>query len=737
MFKSKKFRRLKRVFLPLQCLIFVTLASQSVYAEELSPEISNAVEKLETQVVDEMTRPQQPQAEPSPDAIKTLEQKAREQNSSRKTSGNVSSPDADTLQSVKQLDEKQRRFLSSKERTEFKNNELRLDLPDDTVLASSNGETLVDVAEFNQRVKSSRGNNVYEARLAALDAIIKSKLIALHAIEEGYENDPYVQSKTQKAEQEIEAKRRSAQYVREISDEEARKYYEQNKEKFRKPDRGTRVLFSVEAARSQADSNLRRIKNGEPFDHFVFQQDPLPGSRLPQEVQDALFNLKPEEITEVVQTPIGFYIAKLMERNPFNRFKVSLLVRSELQEAKELTKRIKGGERFESFVATENHLSVDVKALPQEVQTAVQELHIGEVSQPIITPFGYFLVKLKERWSEAEILSAMLIRVDSQEKGEELLARLREGLAPEGEKEISGRDLPAELLEKARTLKQDEYGGPVQTSMGHYLIKVTERAIDRYLPFAEVKESIKKLMRGEQIPDSEAMKYYEGLKHEYRRPVPLYLVEVILAESSEEGGKIADELKKTLEEPQKGKLFARYQQDLKENISAERLPEQCQDEVRKLKPGEITPVLSTHLGYFIVRLNEIVDPSFVPFEEVKNEIKGALAETNIEEEVIETKRDVKIHLKTEREEALKTAFYRDFISRVDTISEEEAEKWWEENKKGFFAAMGMPVQENFVLVDKEKTLLFKKSNTLLQRFKGIVDNLYAESGVYIYENFLY
>jgi parvulin-like peptidyl-prolyl isomerase len=604
-------------------------------------------------------------------------------------------------------------------------------------LATINGEPLVYVDEFNQRVRPAIGEGLFEARQSTLTKITDTKLVSGVARQEGFENDPFV--KKIKSMAEAEAQAAGDQFTNKISDDEARRYYRKYIEEFRQPDGGTRVLFVVRSSFNEALEILTKIRKGEPFSRFSFSPDPLPGSWLPVPVQEAIFHLKPGESSEVVPTPIGFYVAKLVDRDLFDNFKVSFMVKDTLEQCQNVLKRIGAGEGFEALVAEKEYLSVAVTGLPERVQKVVPGMEIEEVSQPIATLLGFFLVKLQERWSSADIIAAKLIRVNSKAKGEKILARLKkgQGIGRVEERQVTGKDLPRELRVVARGLKEGEYSSPVKTSLGYYLVKVEERARQKYRPFDEVKEDIIKTIKAQTISGEAAGKYYDANRAKYRRPGPEYLVDIILSETLDQGEKILAELKEAPAGKKKAALFAKYQKDLGLwEVSAELLPVACKNIVRELKPGQLSPVIATHLGYFILRLSKIEDPAYLAFEDVKYEIKSLLSE----QEAVQTKQrhelQIKISLTSAEENALAVVYRRASLKRVDTVSEAEAEEWWQNNKEDFMAAVGMPGQE-FRLATPEKTLRFKKRNVLLRRHMAMIEDLYIENGVVIYDHLLH
>ncbi len=629
--------------------------------------------------------------------------------------------------------QQQRRKPGNKNK--FKWKDLWIDLAPDTVLATYEGHPLVSVDEFNNRVKTTFAENLFSARYNALLKIIEIKLVADIARENGYKKDPMVIKRVSRAEAEIKSTQQAAQYLNEISDAEIRQYYTNHIEKFREPDPGTRVSIAVKGTRKEAQVILERVKKGEPFDKFSISKTPLPGIKTPKPVQDAIFHLKPNQITGVVTTPIGFYVAKLIERNPFDHFKVSVIVKNNIQECEQLLKMIDEGKKFESLVAEKEQMLLKLEELPKKVQKIVPDMELKEVSQPVLTPLGCFVVKLQERWSSAEILTAKLIKVNSAAEGEKILSNLKENVTVDGveERQIAGFELPKELLEVAKHLKKGEYSGPTKTPLGYYLVKVQKRGRQFYKPFKEIKPKAKKMLMGEAISDKEALKYYNSHRSNYLLRGAEYFLDIILAENLDEGRKIFTALQKAPNVKAKKALFSKYQKGLK-RVSAKQLPPQFQNIAFRLKPGQLSDVIATPLGCFILRLNQKVDTAYSPFEDVKNKIKYVLSEQTKQKD----KREVQMYLTKAEEEALERAYYRSNVLRnADTVSEEEAEEWWQANKESF-TLLGLPgLQGNEIqFEDPKKMLRFKKTNMLLSRYKAMVQGLYKNKDVVINENLL-
>ena len=138
-----------------------------------------------------------------------------------------------------------------------------------------------------------------------------------------------------------------------VTDEEVKKYYDENPARFEQPEmvRVSHILLATvdqtarqplpepqkEAKRRQADDALKRAKAGEDFAKLVkeFSDDTNSKERggeitlargtpnIPMEFESAAFSLVENQISEVVSTPFGYHIIKLLERTPAKKLELA------------------------------------------------------------------------------------------------------------------------------------------------------------------------------------------------------------------------------------------------------------------------------------------------------------------------------------------------------------------------------------------------------------------------------
>ena len=136
------------------------------------------------------------------------------------------------------------------------------------------------------------------------------------------------------------------------SDTDAKDFYDKNPDKFAQPEsvRASHILIMTKdvdetgrkAARTKIDGVLKRAKAGEDFAALAKEnsQDPsasqggdlgfFPRGRMVPAFDQAVFALKPGEISEVVTTEFGYHIIKLTEKKvgstvPFEQVKPQIV----------------------------------------------------------------------------------------------------------------------------------------------------------------------------------------------------------------------------------------------------------------------------------------------------------------------------------------------------------------------------------------------------------------------------
>jgi peptidyl-prolyl cis-trans isomerase SurA len=194
----------------------------------------------------------------------------------------------------------------------------------------------------------------------------------------------------------------------------------------------------IEAARAKAQKALAEARGGGDFARVAASYSDAPDalrggalgwrtqSRLPELFSDALASIQPGEVTDVLRSPAGFHILKMTARRGAaldsapvaqTRLRHILLRAGEtvseaeaLRRLTDLRNRIVSGAA--DFAEMARVHSADASAARggeldwvypgdtvPDFERAFSELAIGEVSQPVKTPFGYHLIQVLERRS--------------------------------------------------------------------------------------------------------------------------------------------------------------------------------------------------------------------------------------------------------------------------------------------------------------------------------------------------
>jgi len=122
-----------------------------------------------------------------------------------------------------------------------------------------------------------------------------------------------------------------------VTDDEAKKFYNDNKDKFRREEsvRASHILVAADQkasaedkkkAKEKAESLLKQLKGGADFAELAKKESSCPSSaqggdlgffgkgQMVPEFEKAAFGLKPGEVSDVVETQFGYHIIKVAEK---------------------------------------------------------------------------------------------------------------------------------------------------------------------------------------------------------------------------------------------------------------------------------------------------------------------------------------------------------------------------------------------------------------------------------------
>ncbi|HLB16047.1 MAG TPA: peptidylprolyl isomerase [Burkholderiales bacterium] len=191
----------------------------------------------------------------------------------------------------------------------------------------------------------------------------------------------------------------------------------------------------VDARLRRAQEALAKARGGADFAQLAVSYSDAPDAlkgggmgwrerdRLPELFAEALVKLKPGEVSDVLRSPAGFHIVRLNDRRGGGGSfmaeqtrarhilaRVSELV-SETEARRKITvlrQRIAEGTSFAELARLNSDDTASAQRggelgwtvpgdLVPEFERAMNALKIGELSQPVRTPFGYHIIQVEER----------------------------------------------------------------------------------------------------------------------------------------------------------------------------------------------------------------------------------------------------------------------------------------------------------------------------------------------------
>ena len=204
------------------------------------------------------------------------------------------------------------------------------------------------------------------------------------------------------------------------------------------------IILELQAGETSKLSAIGRIREiqelirrGEDFGELAKRYSEDPGSArnggelgfvekgtLFQSFEEVAFQLEPNEVSDVVETPVGFHLIQMIEKRGEKANMRHILIRIEvtsrdegevLDKLSDIRKRALSGEDFGELAKefsqdlSTKEMGGDLGWLPLEelqieaFKSAVDTLQIGEITHPFKTQFGYHIVKLEGRTEARKI----------------------------------------------------------------------------------------------------------------------------------------------------------------------------------------------------------------------------------------------------------------------------------------------------------------------------------------------
>lgn len=213
---------------------------------------------------------------------------------------------------------------------------------EEKILAEVNGKKIT-MDDFGKEVSNLPQN--YQSVIDTnkrkfLDDLVLQELLYQEAVKKNLEKDKDVISTIERIKKKILAQKLLEKEVMEltkVSEDELKKYYEQNKEDYKVPEQlnAAHILVKLnegagekedKAAREKIQGLSKKIKEGSDFADLAKENSDCPSSsrggelgyfsrgQMVPEFEEAVFKLKAGEVSDVVKTKFGYHIIKLLDR---------------------------------------------------------------------------------------------------------------------------------------------------------------------------------------------------------------------------------------------------------------------------------------------------------------------------------------------------------------------------------------------------------------------------------------
>jgi parvulin-like peptidyl-prolyl isomerase len=214
------------------------------------------------------------------------------------------------------------------------------------VLATVNGARITKL-DLEQRMRQSGGHSSKAPPVSTagvLDTVIRDELVRQRAVELGLDQDASYQKKLEEIQAQLAAMERreladlffQKEVVEKVkvSDDDARKYFEQNAAKVKTELHVFQLLYNRDEA--AANAALAEIRGGASFESVAAKRFPglqeiarkpwdlgfLRWNQMPEQWWGVVFDMEPAKVSEIIRGEDGrFWILKVVERREITDLK--------------------------------------------------------------------------------------------------------------------------------------------------------------------------------------------------------------------------------------------------------------------------------------------------------------------------------------------------------------------------------------------------------------------------------
>lgn len=230
-----------------------------------------------------------------------------------------------------------------------------------------------------------------------------------------------------------------------ISSREVKEFYQNYKDSLPEQSESAKlsqIFFKIEPSQRTIDSLkslsrmiLEKAKAGEDFSELAkkYSEDPsakeggdlgfLKKGEILPEFEEKAFSLNPGEISDVVQTPLGFHIIKLDEKKDEQIHVHHILIKIQpspadsarvLSLADSLYQRLKNGADFVQVVKSYSQDEDSKKKggeldwlplaqLPEELKDKISQAEIGQIVPPVVAEGGVYILKVLDKKKQRKL----------------------------------------------------------------------------------------------------------------------------------------------------------------------------------------------------------------------------------------------------------------------------------------------------------------------------------------------